>query len=222
VKTFYSLFWYFSRLTLAPYFRWRLYHVERVPPTGPVILAANHESYLDPFLIGAAIQRPACYLCRDTAFQAPFLGTLLPLLNAIPVNRDGGGARGMLAILERLGAGLPVLLFPEGTRTSDGRLQPAKSGIGLLAIKSGAPVVPVRIFGMYAAYNRRLRWPRPCPVAVKFGRPLLLSWYHEQARRCDPERLKVLYQDLTDEIMRAIARLEPCEDVASFPADLEP
>src|SRR5207244_92149 len=156
----------------AIYFRSRAFDAARVPKVGPVILASNHASYLDPFLVGASVSREINYLARDDLFRFPVIGWLFHRWHAVPVNREGGGAKGLKAILERLLAGGAIILFPEGTRTHDGKLQPARSGIGLTVIKSSAPVVPVRVFGTFEAFGRHMRFPRPRRhVAVKYGEP---------------------------------------------------
>jgi 1-acyl-sn-glycerol-3-phosphate acyltransferase len=135
----------------------------------------------------------------------------------VPVDRDGGGAAGLRAILDRLLAGGAIILFPEGTRTRDGRLQPARSGIGLTVIKSTAPVVPVRVFGTFTAYGRHLRVPRPYRVVVKYGQPMRFEPLRSEAKVCSKPRLKQIYQQVADEIMTAIANLEPHEDKTQFP-----
>jgi 1-acyl-sn-glycerol-3-phosphate acyltransferase len=205
------------RAALAFYFQWRVLHPRRVPAVGPVILAANHASFADPPLLGCAVERTMNFLARDTLFDTPGFGWYLRQLNAVPVDRDGGGGAGLKAILDRLHAGGCILLFPEGTRSRDGCLQPAKSGIGLTVIKSEAPVVPVRVFGTFEAYGRGRLMPRPLPVTIKFGRPLPFAELRAEAKTCSKSRLKVIYQEVADEIMAAIGRLEPCEDVDQFP-----
>ena len=124
------------------------------------------------------------------------------------MNREGGGAKGLKAILDRLLAGGAIILFPEGTRSADGKLQPARSGIGLAVIKSMAPVVPVRVFGTFEAYNRHMRFPRPCRVAVKYGEQMLFEKQRIEATGCSKQRLKEIYQEVADLIMAQIARLE--------------
>src|SRR5262249_32636808 len=149
-----------------------VFNAERVPLKGPVILASNHASYLDPPLVGAGVKRGINYLARDTLFRFPIVGWVLTKWNSVPVDREGGGAKGLKAILDRLLAGGAIILFPEGTRTRDGRLQPARSGIGLTVIKSNAPVVPVRVFGTYEAFGRQMKFPKPRQVIVKYGKPM--------------------------------------------------
>jgi 1-acyl-sn-glycerol-3-phosphate acyltransferase len=208
----YFLGWTFFRAIYATYFRWRVYNPERVPLAGPVILASNHASFLDPPLVGAGVKRGINYLARDTLFRFPGVGWLLRHWNSVPVDREGGGAAGLKAILDRLLAGGAIILFPEGTRTRDGKLQPARSGIGLAVVKSNAPVVPVRVFGTYEAYGRHIRFPRPHRIAVKYGRPMSFEKPRAEAKACSKARLKEIYREVADEIMNAIARLEPCED----------
>lgn len=208
----YRVGWIFFRTLYATYFRWRVFNPERVPETGAVILASNHASFLDPPLVGAGLKRGINYLARESLFRFPGIGALLRSWSAVPVDREGGGAAGLKAILDRLLAGSGIILFPEGTRTRDGNLQPARSGIGLVVIKSTAPVVPVRVFGTYAAFGRHRKFPRPQRIAVKYGQPMDFERLRAEAKICSKGRLKEIYQEIADEIMAAIAKLEPRED----------
>ena len=140
------------------------------------------------------------------------MGTVLHSWNAVPVDRDGGGARGLKNILDRLLDGAGIILFPEGTRTKDGNLQPARSGIGLTVVKSDAIVVPVRVFGTFKAWGRNQKIPLPRRVVVKYGEPMRFEKLRAEAKNCDKARLKEIYQEIADEIMAAIAKLEPRED----------
>jgi 1-acyl-sn-glycerol-3-phosphate acyltransferase len=208
----YRLGWLGFRAMYAVYFRWRVFGAENVPLSGGVILASNHASFLDPPLVGSGLKRDINYLARESLFRFPGVGALLRSWNSVPVDRDGGGAAGLKAILERLLAGGGIILFPEGTRTMDGKLQPARSGIGLTVIKSSAPVVPVRTFGTFEAYGRNHKFPRPVRVAVKYGQPMYFEKLRAEAKTCSKPRLKVIYQEVADEIMAAIAKLEPKPD----------
>ena len=114
--------------------------------------------------------------------------------------------------MNRLLDGNGIILFPEGTRTLDGKLQPARSGIGLTVIKSTAPVVPVRVFGTFEAYGKNHKIPRPHRVAVKYGQPMNFKSLRAEAKTCDKTRLKEIYQQVADEIMAVIAKLEPRAD----------
>jgi len=208
----YFLGWCFFRLMYTVYFRWRVYNAERVPLKGGVILAANHASFLDPPIVGSGVHRPINYLARASLFRYPGIGWLLRKWNSVPVDRDGGGASGLKAILERLLAGGAIILFPEGTRTKDGKLQPARSGIGLTVIKSDAVVIPCRTFGTYECYNKKLHFHMPIRLAVKYGRPMYFEASRTEARTCTKQRLKEIYQQIADEIMAEIGKLEPKAD----------
>jgi 1-acyl-sn-glycerol-3-phosphate acyltransferase len=208
----YRLGWLGFRAMFAIYFRWRVFNPERVPLQGGVILASNHASFLDPPLVGSGLKRDINYLARESLFRFPGIGALLRSWNSVPVDRDGGGAKGLKIILERLLAGNGIILFPEGTRTPDGKLQSARSGIGLTVIKSAAPIVPVRVFGTFEAYGKNHKIPRPYRVAVKYGEPLHFEKLRAEAKNCDKARLKQIYQEIADEIMAAIAKLEPKAD----------
>lgn len=199
--------WTFFRMAFALYLRWRVVDAENVPKTGSVILAANHASYLDPFLVGAGLDRDINYLARQSLFRFPIVKQILQSWNSVPVDRDGGGAKGLKIILDRLLGGAGIILFPEGTRSRDGNLQPAHAGIGLLVAKSQAPVVPVRVFGSYEAWGRNHKLPRPKKVTVRYGQVMRFEKLRAEVKTCSKDRLKQIYQEIADEIMAAIAAL---------------
>src|SRR3954470_10394567 len=206
MKFWYYLGWSVSRALFKFYFRFRVYDSENVPLSGPVILASNHASYLDPPLVGSGLHRPINYLARESLFRIWPFGWLLRQLNSVPVDRDGGGARGLKAILDRLLAGGVIILFPEGTRTKDGKLQPARSGIGLTVIKSNAVVVPVRTFGTFECYNRKIKFHMPIRLSVKYGKPMKFEKLRAEAKTCSKARLKEIYQEVADAIMAEIGK----------------
>ncbi|HMJ88422.1 MAG TPA: lysophospholipid acyltransferase family protein [Candidatus Acidoferrum sp.] len=208
----YWLGWTFFRLIFATYFRWRPYNAERVPRAGAVILASNHASFLDPPIVGSPLKRPCSFLARDTLFRWRPARWLLTRWQAIPVDRTGSSPTGLRNILGALQQGRAVVLFPEGTRTRDGHLQPARSGIGLLVVKSGAPVVPVRVWGSMKAYGRDVKIPKPRQLILKYGEPMRFEALLAEAKTCPKDRLKQIYQEIADQIMQAIAKLEPKED----------
>jgi 1-acyl-sn-glycerol-3-phosphate acyltransferase len=218
MRWLYFIGWSGTRLLYRLYFGVRVYHPERVPPTGPVILASNHSSFLDPPLVGQGITRDMHYLARESLFRFPLFGAVLHGVNAVPVDREGGGARGLRIILDRLQGGAAILLFPEGTRGTTAHLQPARSGIGLIIVKSSAPVVPVRVFGTFAAWGRQHRFPQfRRPIAVKYGHPLMFEAARAESRSCPKTRLKQLYQEVADTLMNEIERLQPHQDNTTFP-----
>lgn len=206
---FYRFGWLLFRVIFALGFRLRVRGTEHVPPRGPAILAANHASFLDPPVIGAAAPRMISYLARETLFRNRAFGWLLRQWQAVPVDQEHAGASGVRIILERLRAGHAILIFPEGSRSFDGQLQPARPGVGLVVVKSGAPVVPVRVFGTHAALPRgrkRLRFHR---LSVVFGEPMDFRALCTEAETASKTRQKEIYQRIAEAIMAAIARLTP-------------
>ena len=208
MRPLYRFYWLLFRGVFTLYFRWRVHGENRIPQSGPVILASNHASFLDPPLVGSAARREASYLARESLFRVPLLGALIRSINALPVDREGKSPRGLKSILVRLAEGKPVVLFPEGTRSLDGGLLPARSGVGLAVVKSGAPVVPVRVFGSFEAYSRKMWLPRPKQISVVFGPPIRFDEMIEAARPQGKERMKAVYSEIADQIMASIASLE--------------
>src|SRR3954451_2991693 len=147
------------------YFRMSRIGREHIPQDGPIIFAANHRSFLDPFVIGTIIRRPMYYVAKKELFRNRLLGWWLNCLGAFPVDRGAGDQESMAtarAILER---GDCVLIFPEGTRVRPGPLRRAKRGVGRLALVAGAPVVPIADFG---SENVRRGWRiRPRKVRIR-------------------------------------------------------
>ena len=202
----YYCFWFVLRLLFRVYFRWRIVGTQHVSQNGPVILASNHASYLDPMLIGSAVDRPIFYLARKSLFRHWAAGPFLRSVNALPVDRAGKSFGGLKALLGRLTRGNAVLVFPEGTRTRDGSLQRAHAGVGLLAVKSGAKVIPTRLYGSHEAWNRRMRFPRPRRITVVFGPPLEFEIAAEKTKAGDrADSRNVRYTEAADQIMQAIS-----------------
>lgn len=146
---------------------------KNVPSEGAVIITANHQSFLDPTLVGTCLNRPVHYMARKSLFVRfrPF-GWLISALHAFPVDREGGNLSAVRETLRRLKSGAVVLGFPEGTRTQGGEMGDFKAGIFMIAVRSGAPVVPAAIAGARDAWPRNAILPRPAVVHVAFGRPL--------------------------------------------------
>lgn len=139
----------------------RVRNVERVPKTGPLLIAANHESYLDPPCVGGAItQRHVAYIARAALFDWKPFAWLISTLNSVPVREDQGDAAAIRETLRRLGLGHAVLIFPEGSRSEDGGLGEFKRGVALLMKKARCPVLPAAIDGAYEAWPRSRKLPR--------------------------------------------------------------
>src|SRR6058998_1759864 len=198
---YYWLGYHFSRLVGRLFFRFRVVHRERMIQSGPVILAMNHQSYLDPPLAGTTCDRAIYFLARRTLLNVPLLGWLLPKLNVIPVNQEGVDRSAIKAVIRVLQAGNGVLVFPEGSRTLDGNLQSAEPGLGLVIAKTLAPVVPMRIFGAREALPRGGGRLRLVPITIMIGEPIVF-------RAADLQMPgKNLYAQLSDRVMKAISEL---------------
>lgn len=145
---------------------------ENWPAGGGALVCANHQSMFDPPLVGLTCSRRMNYLARDTLFRVPGLKQLIAFLDAIPIDREGGGLAGLKETLRRLKAGELVLIFPEGTRTRDGEVAPLKPGFIAVARRSHVPLVPVGLDGAYQAWPRTARLPRLGRIAVVIGEPI--------------------------------------------------
>jgi 1-acyl-sn-glycerol-3-phosphate acyltransferase len=202
-------------ITLKILFRPRAWGVKNVPRRGPVILASNHLSFSDHFFGPLPVPRKVIFLAKSEYFTGRGLKGLISRafftgVGQIPINRAGGPAseQAMRTGLQVLAAGKVLGIYPEGTRSPDGRLYRGKTGVARLAIESGAPVVPCAMIDTFQFQPSGTLWPnmrfRP---GVRFGEPLDFSRYHD--READGQLLRTI----TDEIMQAIAKLSGQEYV---------
>jgi 1-acyl-sn-glycerol-3-phosphate acyltransferase len=182
-------------------FRLEARGTSHVPLRGPVLLVANHSSVLDPPLVGGACPRQLSFLAKAELFGVPGLGRLIRALNARPIRREGADAAALRVALRVLEQGGALLVFPEGTRGPEGSLREPKPGAALLAVLSGAPVVPVLVRGSGGAWPRGRRLPRPAKVRVTFGAPLRFD------RPAGADK-KDYYDSVSRDMMAAIAQLQ--------------
>src|SRR5437588_1840538 len=201
MNSYYWIGYHLSRVFGRLFFRLRIIHQERMIQAGPVILAMNHQSYLDPPFAGTACNRAIYFLARRTLMDVPVLGWLLPKLNVIPVNQEGIDRSALKALIRVLKAGNAALVFPEGSRTVDGRVQAAEPGLGLIIAKTLAPVVPMRIFGAHEALPRGGGGLHFVPITIVIGEPILFT-----AADLNPPA-RDLYKRLSQRVMDAIAAL---------------
>ena len=167
---------------------------ENVPGSGATVLLSNHQSHLDPPLIGCFCRRPLAIMARDTLFKG-LLGSLIRSYDAIPIDREGSGLAGIRATLKRLKSGAAVLMFPEGTRSPDGQLQPLHPGFCSVVRRGKAEVVPMAIAGAYQAWPRDRRWPRTGRVSIVWGEPLSVEHI---SRLTDDELVDVVSRRIAD------------------------
>jgi 1-acyl-sn-glycerol-3-phosphate acyltransferase len=201
MNPYYWIGYHLSRLIGRLFFRLRIIHRERIIQTGPVILAMNHQSYLDPPLAGITCDRAIYFLAKRTLIDVPVLGWLLPKLNVIPVNQEGIDRSALKALIRVLKSGNAALVFPEGARTLDGDLQPAQPGLGLVIAKTLAPVVPMRIFGAHESLPRGGGGLHFVPITIVVGEPIFFTAADLGSRGKD------LYGRLSQRVMDAIAAL---------------
>ena len=176
-RLWYSFLRTLVRLTAILAFGVRHTGQKNIPRQGGVLVVSNHQSHLDPPLVGMGCCRHMNYIARQTLFDfAPF-GWLIHSINAIPIDRGGFGLAGIKESLRRLKRGEMVLIFPEGTRTPDGEIKQFRPGITSLAVRSRAAILPAGIEGAFECWPKRHRFPRPGKIHVHYGRPILPEEY---------------------------------------------
>jgi 1-acyl-sn-glycerol-3-phosphate acyltransferase len=194
LRLHYRLGWCFLLASVRVLFGFRTRGSENVPTEGPVIVACNHISYWDPVLIGLGIRREVYFMAKEELFDNRFLAWLIRAYNAIPVPRGALGLGAFGAASKVLASGAALLIFPEGTRSLTGELGDARPGVGLIATRARAPVVPVHISGsanMGAAFARRRK------LEVAYASPI----------EPGEERTREAYCEITGRIMDSIREL---------------
>ena len=182
-------------------FQYRAYGQENIIEEGPAIMAANHQSYFDPPLVGITCKNELYYLARKTLFEKKLLGPIISRVNALPVDLSRGDLAAFRSILKLLQEGHRTVIFPEGTRSLTGQIQKARPGIGMIIARTLAPVVPMRIYGSFEA------WPKggkikPHPITVVVGKPI-------RFKKDDfPAHNREVYQKISEQVLDAVAALE--------------
>jgi 1-acyl-sn-glycerol-3-phosphate acyltransferase len=192
------------RLVAVVLWRVRVNGREHWPSEGGMLVLANHQSLLDPMLVGLTCDRRLNYLARQTLFRFTPFRLLIESLDAIPVDREGLGLAGLKETLRRLKRGEMVLIFPEGTRTSDGEVGPFKPGFSALATRGGVPMLPVALDGAYQMWPRRQLLPVPWgTINIEIGEPISPE---EAARHNDRELVELVQARITELHARARER----------------
>jgi len=198
------LYWFFHTLfgmIARVAFQYRAYGQENIIEEGPAIMAVNHQSYLDPPLVGITCKNELYYLARKTLFEKKLLGPIISRVNALPVDLSRGDLAAFRSVMKLLQEGHRTVIFPEGTRSLTGQIQKARPGIGMIIARTLAPVVPIRIFGSFEA------WPkggkiRPHPITVVVGKPI-------RFKKDDfPAHNREVYQKISEQVLDAVAALE--------------
>jgi 1-acyl-sn-glycerol-3-phosphate acyltransferase len=176
-RAYWDVLQYLCRVLCAVLFRVRCRGRQHMPRRGGALVVANHQSYLDPVLVGIGSCRYPSMLARRELFRFPPLGWLIRSLNGVPIDRQGADVSAVKETLRRLKRGQVVVLFPEGTRTRDGRVTPLRPGFALLARRAGVPIVPAAIDGAWQAWPRTSLLPLPETMQVEYGPPILPEDY---------------------------------------------
>ena len=197
----YHFFHIMIRPIFKSFFKFQVFGSENVSPTGGVMLMINHASYLDPIFIGAAVSRNLHYMARSTLFKPGIIDKFLRSLNAFPVHLGSPDRTAIKRALQLLEDGNLLLIFPEGTRSIDGSLAKAQDGVGFMAYRTKANVVPIYLSGTYKAWPRGSKMIKTAKVTVSFGKPLDMSVY----RNSEASREK--YSKIGEDVMARIAEL---------------
>ena len=166
----YDLLWVLCRTLAVSVFGFRVRFAEPLPLQGGLLVVSSHQSHLDPLLLGLASDRRLSTLARSSLYHFKPFAAAITALDAVPIDRNASMVKTMKALIGRLRAGRAVVIFPEGTRTSTGRLGEIKSGFALLAKKAAVPIAPVAIVGAYECWPRSRLLPRPGRIRLEFGR----------------------------------------------------
>jgi len=167
------------------FFRVRSYGRDNIPKTGPFVLISNHQSYLDPMLCGGLIQRRVSFLARESLFHHWFFGRMIRSVGTIPVKLGEADISAMRKVINVLKQGRGVCLFPEGTRSLDGKITPFKPGFGLLCRRGKAAVVPVVIDGAFECWPRHKKLFSHGSIVVSYGKAIPA----EQVKNMSNEKL---------------------------------
>ncbi|MDR1651914.1 MAG: 1-acyl-sn-glycerol-3-phosphate acyltransferase [Synergistaceae bacterium] len=191
-RAFYSFTKTMFRVFFRLYNRLEIHGLGNIPAGTAMIVASNHASYIDPPLIGGVFPGRLRYLAKESLFRAPILGFFIRILGAVPVTREDSQKAGvvMKMLLGFLKNHESVLLFPEGSRTPDGRIKPLEAGAAFLAVRAGVPLLPVYVGGSFRSWPRGQALPRPSKLTVTVSPPIYPDEgiENEKARRASLQK----------------------------------
>ncbi|HLE47999.1 MAG TPA: lysophospholipid acyltransferase family protein, partial [Candidatus Thermoplasmatota archaeon] len=206
----YTVSWYLTTPVVRTLFRTRFEGREHVPKKGPAIIASNHLSFLDHLIVGISIPRQIYFISKDQHFDYPIRRFLFSRWGVIPLKRGEGDQEAFQKSAEVIERGNVFCIYPEGTRSLDGRLHKGHTGVARLAAITKAPVVPVAMLGTFEAMPKGKSVPRLVKCGARFGPALDFSSYHGKENDRDAMR------KVTDEIMEAIQKLSGQDYVDAY------
>jgi len=196
----YRLTWFLCRVVFHTLLRWRITGAENVPVSGAVLLASNHISVLDPLIVSVGFWRPTRFMAKEELFRHPLFAWYISHLNAFPVKRGAADRAAIKYCLDSLEQGWALAMFPEGTRSDTGELREAEMGVGMIACRSGVPVIPVYLTGANRVLPKGGGF-RLAQITVAYGKPL--HFQNPEGKRAGREE----YEDAARQVMAAIAAL---------------
>ena len=181
------------------YFRLEVNGADNIPEKGGVLVASNHSSFLDPVIVGVGISRQTYYLTKQSLFEIPIFGLLIKALHTIPVRRELVSVSTFKELIKSLNAKKVIILFPEGTRSLDGKLGQGKVGVGMIALKADVPIIPAYIDGAIKAFPKNGKWIHPKKIRVIFGKPIMPN---------GKDLNKKNYREISTQVMQSISSLK--------------
>jgi len=211
IKKTASFTWYFTwcwacRFFCILFFQPRTFGLVNIPQKGGFLLVSNHQSFTDPMFSATPVHRQLCFAARDSLFEIPFFGRFVHSFNVIPLKRGQADLTAMKIFVEKLKDGFGLVLYPEGTRTSDGKIAEIKPGFCLLARRTNVPVIPAIIDGGFECWPRHQKFYRPKKVFVIYGKPIPPQIIVELGDRQFAKYLTKILREMQAELRLKIGR----------------
>ena len=209
---------FISVSAVAILYRMRVFDRENVPKNGPVLILCNHQSFLDPMFSHSWVWRPFFFLARETLFRGLF-GVLIRSVYAVPIHQGKADLAAVKTIINLLKQGKPVCIYPEGSRTFDGRIADLRPGFCLIVRRTGAPIVPVVIDGAFECWPRTRKYPRLTGrVAVVYGKPIMADHVKQMGDEEFAREFTQLLRDMQGNLRQKIGK-EPMDYSTPVPTD---
>ncbi|MCH7814781.1 MAG: 1-acyl-sn-glycerol-3-phosphate acyltransferase, partial [Planctomycetes bacterium] len=207
MRVSYGMLRFVSQWIFVLYGRGRVFGLEHFPASGGILLACNHQSFLDPVIVALPLPREAHFMARDTLFRNRPFRAFITHLNAFPVRRDTADIAAIKRCLRVLKSGEIVIAFPEGTRTRDGSINDLRPGLIAIAKKARCVILPTILEGAFEIWPRKQALPGPAPLWIEYGRPIsadqLAAMELDEATRHLTARLRTMHNTLRERIGRS-------------------